>query len=151
MKVSDTVKEYLNNPQRINILSTANKDGVPNVAIFGSPILTEEHTVSLVLRDASRSYANLKENPNASCLVVIPGDKPTKVKGCRLYLKVNRIDWGRNPIYLHKRDEGGEKTWEASFDAELEKKTEAREEKDTHLIIFDIVDTRPIVDMGQAI
>ncbi len=151
MKVSKTIIEHLKNPQRINILSTANRDGVPNVAIFGSPVLTEEQTVSLVLRDACRSYVNLNENPNASCLVLIPGDKPAQVKGCRLYLKVKRIDWSRNPIYLHKRDEEGEKTWEASFDAELERKTEAREEKDTHLVIFDIVDARPIVDVGQGI
>ncbi len=147
MKVTDTVKAHLNNPQRINILSTANKDGVPNVAVFGSPVLTEEHTVSLVLRDACRSYANLNENPYASCLVIIPGDKPSQTKGCRLYLKVKRIDWSRNPIYLHKRDQDGEKTWEASFDAELEKKAEARKEKDCHLVIFDIVDARPIVDV----
>lgn len=150
MKVSDKVKEHLNNPKRINILSTANKDGVANVAVFGSPLLTEEHNVSLVLKDTSRSYANLKENPHASCLVMIPGDTPTKMDGCRLYLKVNRIELSRNPVYLQKRDDK-EGTWEAGFDADLKKKTEQREDSDSHLIIFDIVDARPIVDMGQGI
>jgi len=150
MKVSDKVKEHLNNSKRINVLSTANKDGVANVAIFGSPILTEEYNISLVFKDTSRSYANLKENPHASCLVMIPGDTPTKMSGCRLYLKVNRIESSRNPVYLQKRDDK-EGTWEAGFDADLEKKTEQREETDSHLVIFDIVDARPIVDMGQGI
>ncbi len=151
MKVSEKVMGDLKNPKRINILTTADKTNAPNVAIFGSPKLTEEHTISLVIRDATRSYANLKENPKASILVLIPGEKPSKALGCRLYLKVNRIELSRNPIYLHKRSDKGEQTWEAGFNKTLEENTEARKDQDAHLVIFDIVDARPIIDMGQGV
>ncbi|WP_198012271.1 pyridoxamine 5'-phosphate oxidase family protein [Desulfosarcina sp. BuS5] len=89
MELNDKVKEVLTNKNRINILSTANKNGETDVAVFGSALLTEKNTVSFVLKETSRSLANIKENPYASCLVLLPaaGAKGFQVKGHRFYLK----------------------------------------------------------------
>lgn len=149
MKLSEKVQSYLNDSNRINILSTSNKKGETDIAVFGTPKLTEDFNLSMVLQDSSRSYAYLKENPYASCLVLIPGEGKT-LKGCRVYLKVSRMDLTRNPVFLKERDEekGG---WEKSFNVELNEETAKREHPDRHLIIFQILDARPIVDRDQGI
>ncbi len=152
MDLSQTVKDVLTNKDRINILSTANKKGVTDVAVFGSAMLTEKNTVSFVLKNTSRSLANIKENPHASCLILLPetGGNGFKIKGYRVYLKKQFIERSRNPIYLAER--GQEETgWEKSFNVDREAKAEERSTPDSYLVIFDIVEARPIVDTGKGV
>lgn len=151
MELSQTVKDVLGNKNRINILSTANKKGETDVAVFGSAMLTEKETLSFVLKNTSRSLANIKENPHASCLILLPetGGKGFKIKGYRVYLKKQFIERSRNPIYLAERDQGEAVGWEKSFNVDREAKAEERSTPDSYLVIFDIVDARPIVDTGK--
>ncbi len=148
MDLSQTVKDVLTNKNRINILSTANKKGETDVAVFGSAMLTEKNTISFVLKNTSRSLANIKENPYASCLILLPetGGKGFKIKGYRIYLKKQFIERSRNPVYLVERDQGEAAGWEKSFNVDREAKAEERSTPDSYLVIFDIVETRPIVD-----
>jgi len=50
MTISDTVKKILSNKNRINLLSTSNKKGETNIAVFGSAALTDNQTISFVLK-----------------------------------------------------------------------------------------------------
>ena len=153
MELSQAVKDVLNNKDRINILSTANKKGETDVAVFGSAQLTENNTISFVLKTASRSLANIKETGYASCLVLLPeaGGKGLKIKGCRLYLKQKFTDRSRNPVYLVERAEGEDTGWEKSFNVDREKKEEERSTPNSYLVVFNVTEARPIVDTGQGI
>ena len=82
--------EMFNKRPRIGTLSTANKDGEVNVAIFGSPQMTDEDTVIMGIGN-NRSLSYLRENPKAVFIVMEPGSTPMDWKGCRVYLAVDRI------------------------------------------------------------
>lgn len=154
MAISEKVKDILSNKNRINILSTSNKEGKTDVAVFGSAAQTDNKTVSFVLKKDSRSLIYLKENPYASCLILLPeeGGKGLKIKGCRLYLKAAFIELSRNPVFLKERTEGDDVRWEKSFNVDTEKQEEDRKTfKDSYLVSFNIIETRPIVDMGQGL
>ena len=154
MAISEKVKEILSNKNRINILSTSNKKGKTDVAVFGSASLTDNTTLSFVLKKDSRSLTYIKENPFASCLILLPeeGGKGLKIKGCRLYLKSDFIELSRNPVLLEERTEGDDVKWEKSFNVDTEKQEEERKTfKESYLVRFIITDARPIVDMGQGI
>jgi hypothetical protein len=69
VEISKEVFETVNKPGRVGVLGTANKQGQPNAAYFGSLTLTEESTVVLGMGD-NRSLKNLKENPLAVCYFV---------------------------------------------------------------------------------
>lgn len=85
------VMEMFNKRPRIGTLSTANRNGDVNVAIFGSPQMTDENTVVMGIGD-NRSLSYLRENPNAVFIVMEPGKTPMDWKGCRVYLAVDRLE-----------------------------------------------------------
>jgi len=154
MAVSEKIKELLSNKNRINMLSTSNKEGKTDVAIFGSAPLTDNQTVYFVLKSSSRSLTYLKENPYASCLILLAEEdgKGFKIKGCRLYLKADFIELSRNLVFLNERTEGDDVVWKKSFNIERDRQEEERKTfKDCYLVRFNIIETRPIVDMGQGI
>ncbi|MBI5591603.1 MAG: pyridoxamine 5'-phosphate oxidase family protein [Deltaproteobacteria bacterium] len=134
--ISEKVKEYLSVTGRMNVLSTANKAGETNVAMFGSFLLSDETTMMLMLGD-NNTYANLKQNPHAALLVVLPGNTGMKTEGCRIYLKVKSVEDGGD---MFDRMKAGVRA-KVGDAANLLK----------HLVIFDIIKTRPILDMGQEI
>jgi len=84
------VMEMFNKRPRIGTLSTANKDGEVNVAIFGSPQMTDEDTVVMGIGN-NRSLSYLRQNPKAVFIVMEPGSTPMDWKGCRVYLAVDLI------------------------------------------------------------
>jgi len=154
MAISKKVKEILSKENRINILSTSNKKGKTDIAVFGSAALTEDEQFTLVLKKDSRSLANIKENPFASCLILLPEEegKGLKIKGCRIYLKSDFIDWSRNPVLLKERSAGDDVEWEKSFNVQARKDDDDRKTmKDNYLVRFKIIEARPIVDTGQGI
>jgi len=153
MELSQAVKDVLNSKNRVNILSTVNEKGETDVAVFGSAQLTEKGTISFVLKNTSRSLTNIKETTYASCLVLLPetGGSGLKIKGCRVYLKKDFIERSRNPVYLVERSEGEAAGWEKSFNVDRENKAEDRSTPDSYLVVFSIVEARPIVDTGQGI
>jgi len=76
---------------RIGTLSTANKIGDVNVAIFGSPKMIDENTVVMGIGE-NRSFRNLQRNPKAVFIVMEPGQTVIDWKGARVYLEAVDIE-----------------------------------------------------------
>jgi hypothetical protein len=136
MKVNKTVKKYLEQEGRSNVLATTDASGKVNIAAFGSFQMMDDSSVLVMLGD-NRSFANLQENPYAACMVTLHGKTGLAQEGCRLYLKVRSFE------------DGGEK-WN-----EVKGRIKARignaADMLQHLVWFDIVEARPILDFGQGI
>lgn len=84
------VMALFNKKPRIGTLSTSNKNGDVNVAVFGSPQMTDENTVIMGIGE-NRSLQYLSENPKAVFIVMEPGASLAEWKGCRVYLKAESI------------------------------------------------------------
>ena len=87
------VMELFNKETRIGTLSTANRKGEVNVAVFGSPRMIDENTVIMGI-GRNRSFRNLQENPQAAFIVVEPGKTVMDWKGARVYLEAVDIESG---------------------------------------------------------
>jgi len=83
--------EAFNKRPRIGALSTANRKGELNAAVFGSPHMPDEETVVMGI-GKNRSLTYLQENPRAVFIFMEPGDSPLTWKGARLYLEVSGIE-----------------------------------------------------------
>jgi predicted pyridoxine 5'-phosphate oxidase superfamily flavin-nucleotide-binding protein len=80
-----------NKRPRIGTLSTADKTGEVNVAVFGSPQMIDENTVVMGIGE-NRSYRNLQRNPKAVFIVMEPGETVMDWKGARVYLEAVDIE-----------------------------------------------------------
>lgn len=136
MKVNEKVRRYLQTEGRSNVLATSDKSGKLNLAVFGSLALADEATV-VVMVGENRTYANLRENPFVACLVTLHGKTGMQQEGCRLYLKVRAME-----------DEG--KMFE-EIKGEVRARVGDAAEMLKHLVLFDILEVRPILDMGQGV
>jgi hypothetical protein len=87
------VMELFNRRPRIGALSTANRKGEVNVAVFGSPQMIDENTVVMGI-GRNRTFSNLQENPKAVFMVVEPGKTVMDWKGARVYLEVLDLESG---------------------------------------------------------
>jgi hypothetical protein len=87
------VMDLFNKRPRIGTLSTADRNGDVNVAVFGSPEMIDENTVIMGI-GRNRSFRNLQENPKAVFMVVEPGKTVMDWKGARVYLEALEIEKG---------------------------------------------------------
>jgi hypothetical protein len=87
------VMEIFNKRPRVGALSTANKKGEVNVAVFGSPQMIDENTVVMGI-GRNRTFRNLQENPKAVFIVVEPGKTVMDWKGARVYLEAVDLESG---------------------------------------------------------
>jgi hypothetical protein len=87
------VMEIFNKTLRIGTLSTANKKGEVDVAVFGSPQMVDENTVIMGI-GRNRTFRNLQENPKAVFIVMEPGKTAMDWKGARVYLEVVDLESG---------------------------------------------------------
>ncbi len=87
----EEVMDFFNKTPRIGSLSTADKNGNVNAAVFGSPQMINKNTVVMGI-GKNRTFLNLTENPKAVFLVVEPGKSVMGWKGFRVYLEVETID-----------------------------------------------------------
>lgn len=137
MKVSDAVKSIMNAESKTVVLATTDNDNKVNLAMFGSPELADEETFIMMLGD-NRSFANLQKNPKAACLVMVNNGKyGMQADACRIYLNLKETS-----------DEGPE------FDAmkaKIKAKIGDAAEMLKHRVVFEIIETRPILDLGQGI
>lgn len=136
MKVSETVRNCFGAEARANILATSDRTGSVNLAMFGSCQLMDDESVIVMLGD-NRSYSNLRENPHAACMVMLHGKTGLATEGCRLYLKVRSME-----------DEGEQ--WIGVRD-KIRARIGGAADMLKHLVWFDIVEARPILDFGQGI
>ena len=134
--LSEKVIEYLSLPDKMNVLSTSAKNGETNIAMFGSLFMADKETIMLMLGD-NQTFKNLQENPMASLLVVAPGKTGMQTEGCRIYLKLRGIQ-DSGDMYDQVKGAVRAKVGDA---ADMLK----------YLVAFDILKTRPIVDMGQSV
>lgn len=129
------VMDLFNKEPRIGSLSTANRKGEVNVAVFGSPQMIDENTVVMGIGQ-NRSFANLQENPKAVFIVMEPGETIMDWKGARVYLEALDIETGGG-FYEQIKENIASTSGKAAADM-------------IHAAIrFKITDVRPIVDMGK--
>ncbi len=89
-EISKEIFEIVNKPGRVGVLSTADKQGQPNAAYFGSLRLMEDGSVVLGMGN-NRSLTNLEENPLAALFCVTESPVAFNTPGCRLYLEAKVI------------------------------------------------------------
>jgi hypothetical protein len=77
------LSEYFDNTQGYGVLSTADKTGKVNAAMYARPHLIDENTVAFIMLERL-THANLQENPYAAYLFL---EKGAGYQGKRLYLK----------------------------------------------------------------
>ena len=133
--MSAKLVDYFNKMPRLGSLSTASKDGRINVAVFGSPRMTDPKRVIMATRK-NRTLANLQENPYAVFMIMEPGKTTSEWRGLRVYLKMTSY-----------KTEGDELT---VFRKEIAKRVSEEAAKAIYAAVsFEVYDIRPLVDTGQ--
>jgi hypothetical protein len=123
-----------NKQPRIGTLSTANKRGVVNVAVFGSPRMIDENTVVMGIGE-NRTFRNLQRNPKAVFIVMEPGETVMDWKGARVYLEAIDVETGGEFYDKIKHN--------------IAKAAGTQAASMIHAAIrFKITEVRPIVDVG---
>jgi len=128
--------DYFNKSPRIGTLSTADKAGNVDSAIFGSPRMTDEKTVVMGL-GKNRTLANLQQNPHAVYLNMESGATLMDWKGIRVYLKTKNIATS-GPVL-------------DNFKTQMAKVAGEEAAKMIHAVVnFEVSEVRPLIDMGQG-
>ena len=134
--MTSQLMEDFNRQPRIGTISSAGKDGKVDVAVMGSPHMTDEKTVVLG-SGANRTLANLRENPYAVYMIMEPGQGIMDWKGVRVYMTLKDLA-----------------TSGPTFDAYMAQLAMVVGEDAASMIkavaTFEITEVRPIVDMGQG-
>lgn len=134
--MSSKLVDYFHKQPRIGMISTSGKDGKVDVAVMGSPRMTDEKTVVLG-SGTNRTLGNLQQNPYAVYMIIEPGNTIMDWKGIRVYMKLKDLE-----------------TSGPSFDAYRKNLAEAVGEEAAAMIhalaTFEVIEVRPIVDMGQG-
>lgn len=134
--MADKLVEYFNRRPRIGSLSTADKAGRVNTAVFGSPTMIDERTVVMGL-GKNRTLANLQENPNAVYMIMTPGGSVPEWKGVRVYLRMTDCAAQGKTLDEVKADIAA-RAGKAGADM-------------IHAAVtFRVKDVRPIADFGQG-
>jgi hypothetical protein len=129
--------EFFNRQPRMGTLSTADREGNVNAAVFGSPGLLDDRTMVMAIGN-NRSFRNLQENPKAVFTIVQPADSFLDWKGVRVYLKMagchtsgDILDETRAQIAQVLGEDGAQAAVEFA-------------------LTFEVTDVRPLIDMGQS-
>ena len=134
--MSSKLMEYFNKQPRLGTLSTSAKDGKVDVAVFGSPRMIDENSVYMGI-GKNRSFSYLQQNPYAVYMIMEPGKGLADWKGIRMYLKVKNIATSGTIFDTYKR-QLAEAIGEAAAGM-------------IHAgVTFEVVEVRPVVDMGQG-
>lgn len=133
---SHSVRDLVNDPRRVGVMATTNRDGEPNAAVFGSPYMPDDLTLVMGLAD-TRTAQNLLETSRAVFLSVLPHEDPMKTQGTRLYLRVRVME-----------REG------ANLDAIKEKiragAGETAAARVRYAVFFDVESARPLIDWSPS-
>ena len=134
--MTSRLMEYFNRQPRIGTISSAGKDGKVDVAVMGSPHMTDEKTVVLGSGE-NRTLANLRENPHAVYMIMEPGQGIMDWKGVRVYMTLKDLA-----------------TSGPAFDGYMRQLAMVIGEDAASMIkalaTFEVTEVRPIVDMGQG-
>ncbi|MFO7570903.1 MAG: pyridoxamine 5'-phosphate oxidase family protein [Smithellaceae bacterium] len=125
------LNEYFENTKGVGVLSTADKSGRVNAAIYGRPHFVDEETVAFIAADRL-THANLESNPFAVYLFWQEGS----YEGKRLYLTKIREEKD-SPLI-------GELRRKKHHDPEGKEKTESK-----FLIYFKVDQVLPLIGDGR--
>jgi hypothetical protein len=100
--MSAKLMDYFNKMPRLGTLSTASKEGKPNVAYFGSARMIDEKTMFMGC-GKNRTFSNLQENPYAVFAIMEPGKSAPEWKGVRVYLKMTECQTSGKKIDTLKK------------------------------------------------
>lgn len=131
--MTSKLMDYFNKQPKIGVLSTASKDGKVDSAVFGSPNMIDEKTV-VIATGKNRTFSNLQENPYATYLIMEPD---TGWKGIRVYMKMKESATSGEMLEMIKSQIAKTAGEEA---AKIMNAT----------VTFEIIELRPLVDMGQG-
>lgn len=136
MSESPSVRELINDPKRVGVLATTDRQGMPNVAVFGSPHMPDDLTLVMGLAE-TRTAQNLLETGRAVFLSVLPAENPLATQGARVYLKVRAMEKeGPNLDALKGKIR--------------EKAGERAAGRVKYAVFFDIEGSRPLIDWSPA-
>lgn len=135
--MSKKLMEYFNKQPRLGTLSTADKNGKVDSAYFGSPRMIDEKTI-LMGTGNNRTYANLRENPNAVFLVMEPGKTVPEWKGVRIYVE------------MKEHETSGQKLDQIRAAVAEKVGPEAAQKMIHAALTFEVTDVRPLADFGQG-
>ena len=134
--MSSKLIEFFNKQPRLGGLSTASKDGKPNIAYFLSPRMINEKTVVMALGN-NKTFANLLENPYAAFMIFEPGMVISDWKGLRIYLKMKEYQTSGEKLEMMREQVGQLAGLEPA--------------KMVHAAVtFEVQEVRPLVDFGQG-
>jgi len=95
-----SLADYFEKTKGTGVLSTADKDGKVNAAVYSRPHFLEDGTVAMIMRDRL-SHANLQSNPHAAYLFI---EKGPGYQGKRLYLtKIREEEKSELLVKLRRR------------------------------------------------
>lgn len=134
--MASRLMDYFNKQPRIGLLSTANKEGLVDAAIFGSPMMVDEKTVVMGLGE-NRTFAYLQENPNAVYTIVESGETIMDWKGLRVYLKMKEYATSGEMLDNYRKQIAGVVGEDAASMVHAS-------------VTFEVGEVRPLVDMGQG-
>lgn len=128
--------DYFNKQPRLGVFSTSSKDGKVDSAVYGSPQMIDDKTVTAALGQG-RTFANLQENPNAAYIIMEPGAGILDWKGIRVYLRMKEYA-----------------TSGTEFDTYKVQMARVVGEQAANMIkvlaTFEITEVRPLIDFGQG-
>jgi hypothetical protein len=135
-KMTERLMEYFNKQPRIGVISTSNKNGTVDCAVYGSPRMIDEKTV-IVAFARGRTFANLQENPHAVYMIMEPGEGLLDWKGVRVYLRMKEA-FDSGPKLDEYRSQMARIVGEQAAGMIAV------------LAIFEITQVRPLIDFGQG-
>lgn len=134
VEIPQEYRLIINKPGRIGTLSTADAEGRPNAAYFGSPRVREDGAFSMGLV-GGRTLKNLKANPHAVFFCVAESPVSFSTQGCRVYLRAREIRTEGRLLDLIKEDVARHAGQDAA-------------NMISAAVAFDVTEVRPLVDMG---
>lgn len=134
VQIGNEVMDVLSQASRIGTLGTADKNGQPNIACFGTLRPMPDGTISVALTN-NRSLKNLEENPLAVFFAVKEGPVTIQTPGYRIYLKVRGIH-REGPAFMEMKEFVSRHIGPEAASAIAAG------------VVFDITEVRPLVVMG---
>jgi len=128
--------EYFNRQPRLGVISTSSRDGKVDCAVYGSPQMIDENTVTVAMAEG-RTFANLKENPHAVFMIMEIGSGIMDWKGIRVYLRMNEFITS-GPRLDEYRVQAAKIVGKEAADMV------------TVLATFAVTEVRPLIDFGQG-
>jgi hypothetical protein len=123
------LKEYFEKTRGVGVLSTANRDGRVNAAIYARPHFREDGNLAIIMRDRL-SHHNLQSNPHATYLFKEEG---SGFRGKRLYMRKIREEQNTELLESLRR-----------------RKSTYGSGEDRYLVFFKLEKALPLVGDGES-